>query len=40
MSADDTQRCAVQIDRALDTLARLKLDLRATVRPEREEAAD
>ncbi|MBI1243811.1 MAG: hypothetical protein GC202_02305 [Alphaproteobacteria bacterium] len=39
MSAEDAQRCALQIDRTLDTLSRLKLDLRAIVRVEQEEAA-
>ncbi|MBL8807871.1 MAG: hypothetical protein JNN22_13575 [Rhodospirillales bacterium] len=40
MTAEDAQRCSAQIDRALDTLARLKLDLRAAIRPPHVEAAD
>ncbi len=40
LTAEDAQRCGLQIDRALDSLSRLKLDLRASVAPAREEAAD
>jgi hypothetical protein len=35
LTAEEAQHCALQIDRALDTLARLKIDLRAAVVPEK-----